>query len=211
MISQLRARISILAQIFWVFFRIGPSSFGGGYAMIPLIEREVVQKRKWMEQSEISELVLIAGSAPGGVGVNSAVFIGHHKAGVAGACMAVLGITLPTFVIVFLLSIFNHYFEHNHKIAAALKGIHGAIVALILIAGYKMAKTSLLDKTTIAIVIAALGLLLLTSIHPITVLASGLVGILLVKVKELLGLKVQMEKTPEPSSEQQLVFPEYYI
>ncbi|WP_372339194.1 chromate transporter [Cohnella sp. WQ 127256] len=195
-----------------MFFRIGPSSFGGGYAMIPVIEREVVQKRKWLKQEEISDLVSVAGTAPGGVGVNSAVFIGYRKAGVAGACMAVLGITLPTFAIVYLLSVFYLYFENNHKIAAALKGIHGAIIALILLAAYKMAKTSLLDISTTVMAIAALGVLLFTSIHPIFIIAGGILfGILIVKVKELMRMKVRTVKETTQSTEQQLLFPEYYI
>nr|WP_255807393.1 chromate transporter [Cohnella mopanensis] len=203
--------MTILAQIFWVFFRIGPSSFGGGYAMIPVIEREVVQKRGWLGQEDISDLVSVAGTAPGGVGVNSAVFIGYRKAGVAGACMAVLGITLPTFAIVFLLSVFYLYFENNPKIAAALKGIHGAIIALILLAAFKMVKTSIFDVATTVIVIAALGMLIFTSIHPIYVIASGVIaGILIVGAKERMGLNVRMEKETTPSSEQ-LLFPEYYI
>ncbi|WP_239615068.1 chromate transporter [Cohnella mopanensis] len=211
MIPQLRAKLTILAQIFWVFFRIGPSSFGGGYAMIPVIEREVVQKRGWLGQEDISDLVSVAGTAPGGVGVNSAVFIGYRKAGVAGACMAVLGITLPTFAIVFLLSVFYLYFENNPKIAAALKGIHGAIIALILLAAFKMVKTSIFDVATTVIVIAALGMLIFTSIHPIYVIASGVIaGILIVGAKERMGLNVRMEKETTPSSEQ-LLFPEYYI
>ncbi|WP_310735625.1 chromate transporter [Cohnella herbarum] len=195
-----------------MFFKIGPSSFGGGYAMIPVIEREVVQKRGWLRQEDIADLVSVAGSAPGGVGVNSAVFIGYRKSGVTGACMAVLGITLPTFAIVFLLSVFYLHFENNPKIAAALKGIHGAIIALILLAAFKMVKTSIFDKATTVIEIAALGVLLFTSIHPIYVIAGGvLAGILIVGAKERTGMKVRTEKETTPASDQQLLFPEYYI
>ncbi|RKP57421.1 chromate transporter [Cohnella endophytica] len=209
--KQLRAKFSELAQIFWVFFRIGPSSFGGGYAMIPVIEREVVQKRGWLEQEEIADLVSVAGTAPGGVGVNSAVFIGYRKSGIAGACMAVLGITLPTFAIVYLLSVFYLNFDNNPKIIAALKGIHGAIIALILLAAFKMVKTSLIDVSTTVIVAAALAVMLFTSIHPLFIIASGIVaGILLVNGKELLGMKVRTEPETSRPSDQQL-FPEYYI
>ncbi len=77
-----------LWNIFWAFFKIGPTTFGGGYAMIPVLEREVVQKRQWVNGNEMSDVLSIAGSAPGGIGVNASAFIGYRLAGVPGASVA---------------------------------------------------------------------------------------------------------------------------
>ncbi|UVI31390.1 chromate transporter [Paenibacillus spongiae] len=205
-------KLQILLQLFWTFFRIGPATFGGGYAMIPLIERETVTKRKWIDKQEMSDLISIAGSAPGGVGVNASAFIGHRLGGIAGAVAAIIGITLPTFLIVFLLSYLYVQFGDHPKLEAALKGIHGAIIALILIAAYKMAKSSVFDKTTVAIALSALAVLLLTEINPVIAIVSGLfIGIILVRIKMLLGIKVYTEKQPPHLKEEEPMYPEYYI
>src|SRR4051812_8766650 len=115
-------KLMMLSQLFWAFFRIGPSTFGGGYAMMPSIEREVVVKKQWMEDKELADMMSLAGSAPGGVGVNAAAFVGFRKAGIAGAIAAVTGVTLPTLLIVIALSVFYLLFQDNPKVAAALKG-----------------------------------------------------------------------------------------
>jgi chromate transporter len=129
-----------------------------------------------------------------------------------GAVMAVLGITLPTFVLVFLLSLFYSKFENHPKIEAALKGVHGAIIALIMIAAYKMAKISLFDKATAAIAVITLGLLLFTPIHPLALIVGGIAsGIVLIKSKRRMGMEARTEKDTSPAPRQELQFPEYYI
>lgn len=212
MIHSLRTKLTMLGQIFWVFCRIGPASFGGGYAMIPVIEREVVDRRQWMKREEMNELVSVAGSAPGGVGVNAAAFIGYRMGGVMGACMAVLGITMPTFSIVILLSWLYQYLDGNVKWAAALKGIHASIIALILLAAYRMAKASLFDKSTKVISLVAVALLIFTPVPPLYLIIGGiLAGVISVAVKEKLGMKTATEKEKEPGEARELTFPEYYI
>ncbi|PZD97459.1 chromate transporter [Paenibacillus sambharensis] len=210
--NQIRKKNEWLLPLFWVFFRIGPSTFGGGYAMIPAIERELVANKKWIDEKELADMLSIAGAAPGGVGVNAAAFVGYRKAGVAGAIAAVAGMTMPTFLIVICLSLIYLFFQDNPKVEAALKGIHGAIVALILLAAYRMAKSSILDIATTAVSILTFLLLFMAKIHPLAIIISGLfVGILLVKVKELFGLKVKTERTGTSTPKHELVYPEYYI
>ncbi|MFC3345508.1 chromate transporter [Paenibacillus abyssi] len=206
-------RLTKLLELFWAFLQIGPSTFGGGYAMIPVIEREIVGKRRWISEDEMADMVSLAGSAPGGVGVNAAAFVGYRVAGVAGAVSAVIGITLPTFLIILVLSVFYMVFQDHPKVEAALKGIHGAIIALIILAAYRMAKASIIDKTTTVLLIVTVGLLLFAAIHPIYVIMLGIAaGILLVRIKERLGIKVFMEKQPESDNrKQELIYPEYYI
>ncbi|ANS77040.1 chromate transporter [Paenibacillus yonginensis] len=195
MIQQGLARLSLLWGLFWVFFKIGPSTFGGGYAMMTVIEHEIAGKRKWMEEHEVHDMMSIAGSAPGGVGVNASAFIGYRLAKIPGAVAAVLGITLPTFLILYALSFFYTQLQHVPKVQAAFKGINGAVIGLIAVAAYKMGKNALFDRTTLVIGAASLGLLLLTGWNPIFLIMAGLVlGIAVVRVKKWFGLQVVTEK-----------------
>ncbi|MFB9328219.1 chromate transporter [Paenibacillus aurantiacus] len=203
---------ALLFDLFWTFCRIGPVAFGGGYAMIPVIEREAVAKRQWLPESELGELLTVAGTAPGGVGVNAAAFIGYRTAGILGAIAAVAGITLPTFLIVFLLGIGYSAFAEHAKVAAALQGIHGAVIALIAAAAYKMAKTSLFDKATAGVAAVALLLLIWLKVHPAVLMVLGVAaGIAIVRAKKKLGMRVQTEKTAPPASRGETYYPEYYI
>ncbi|MBB6021326.1 chromate transporter [Paenibacillus sp. JGP012] len=200
-----------LIPIFVVFFKLGPSTFGGGYAMVAAIEREVVDKKQWLTSSEMSDMISIAGSAPGGVAVNSAAFVGYRLAGISGAVTAVLAITLPTFFIVFILSIFGMMFKDVPKVEAALKGVHAAVVALIIVAAYKMGKTSIMDFATLTITGSCIAMLLFTNIHSlILILAGPVVGILIIVIKRVIGIAAPTEKEKQVQKTN-LNYPEYYI
>lgn len=199
-----------LAALFWSFFRISPVTFGGGYAMIPLIEREVVERRKWMTEDEICDVLSVAGTAPGGIGVNAAAFIGYRLAGVAGATAAVTGIGLPTFIIVFALSLLFGFFSHLPMVEAAFKGIHAAVIGLIIVAAYRMAKTAIMDKTTLILTLLSTLFLLDFHIHPILLILFGLVaGIVLAKFKEKIGLNGTEETDSPPQTKYS--YADYYI
>ena len=205
-------RISLLFQLFWVFVRIGPVTFGGGYAMIPMIEREISTKRKWLAEEEMDEILSLAGAAPGGVGVNAAAFIGYRLAGVKGAIAAIAGITIPTFIIVCLLSAVYSQLADEPKVIAAMKGIHGAVIALILVAAYRMAKNAIFDKTTAVTALVIPIVLLVSGINPIYVIAVGLIiGFVYMPIKQLLGLQVRTEKDSLNDSDEESNYPEYYI
>jgi len=179
-----------LLDIFWTFLRISPVTFGGGYAMIPAIEKEVVEKNGWMDEDEMAEMLSIAGAAPGGIGVNASAMVGYHLAGVMGAIVAVIGITLPTFVIVLALSLLYGFVEHYPKTQAIVEGIRAGVVGLILAAGYKMAKSSIVDKLTFAAAVATVTVLLFVPIHPIVVILFGfMLGVTVVAIKERLGMR----------------------
>lgn len=203
--------MKLLWSIFCVFFKIGPSTFGGGYAMIATIEEEIVRKKRWMNEAEMGDMISVSGSAPGGVAVNSATFIGYRLGGVAGAVAAVIAITLPTFLIVFLLSGLRLLFKDNVKVEAALKGIHAAVVALIIVAAGKMWKASVLDAVTFALVAVSLALLLFTQIHPFYLIVGGLTaGVLVVQYNQKRGKSIVTEQVRIEES-RDLQFPEYYI
>lgn len=198
-------------ELFMVFLKLGPSTFGGGYAMLAAIEREIVDNKKWMHSSEMADMISVVGSAPGGVAVNAATFIGYRLKGVLGAIMAVVGITLPTFVIVFCLSIFGMMFKDVPKVEAALKGVHAAIVALILIAAYKMFKSSIFDVSTLIIAGMCIAILLFTSVHSLYLVLGGpIVGVLVIAIKAALGMNTATEKLPA-KRKQDMTYPEYYI
>lgn len=189
-------KASLLWALFWSFCKISPITFGGGYAMIPAIEKEIVEQRQWMDTDEISDALSIAGSAPGGIGVNAATLIGYRLAGIKGAIAAVMGISLPTFVIMLILTIGYSAVQDSKKVAAAFEGIHAAVVAFIAVAGWRMWRSAVHDKTTLLIILGALAALMFSGLHPAILLLLGtLVGVLAYKWKEKLGIIVAAADT----------------
>lgn len=175
--------------------------------MIATIEKEIVYKKGWMDQEEMGNMVSISGSAPGGVAVNSAAFIGYRLGGIPGAVTAVIAITLPTFIIVILLSLLSAIFKDNAKVEAALKGIHAAVVALIITAAFKMWKSSILDTATLVIVAIVVALLLFTGIHSFYLILGGpIAGIAVVLCKRKFGMTVRTEKA-QSEEERELNLP----
>ena len=120
-----------LVEIFWSFLKIGAFTFGGGYAMIPLIQHEVINNRKWLTEKEFVELLTIAQAAPGPISLNTAVFVGYKYRNYCGAVAAVLGVVIPSFVILLLVAIFFANIRDNKWVDAAFKGMRPAVVALI--------------------------------------------------------------------------------
>ena len=121
-----------LRTIFVSFFKIGLFTFGGGYAMIPLIEREVIDNRKWVERKEFLDLLTLAQSVPGPISLNTSVFVGYKVRGLRGAATALLGVVLPSFVILLAIALFFTDVRHNPVVDAAFKGMRPAVVALII-------------------------------------------------------------------------------
>ena len=121
----------MLLRLFTTFFKIGLFCFGGGFAMIPLIQREVIERRKWIEEKDFLDMLVLAQSTPGPIAVNTAVFIGYKIAGVLGAIMATLGTVLPSFIIIILLALFFSEVRENRYVDAAFRAMRPAVVALI--------------------------------------------------------------------------------
>ena len=131
-------RIRRCAALFGAFFRIGLFTFGGGYAMIPLIEDEVCTRRRWLTEDELTEVVAIAESTPGPIAVNSATYVGYRQAGAWGSLAATLGVVLPSFAILYAISRFIERFMALTAVASAFKGIQMAVAFLILRAGVRL-------------------------------------------------------------------------
>lgn len=124
--------------LFWDFLKIGAFTFGGGYAMIHLLERQFVARRKWLDREEFLDMVAVAESTPGPVAVNSATYIGYKVDGVIGALSATVAVCLPSFVIIYLISLFLNQFLALTYVAYAFKGIQACVVYLILSAAWKL-------------------------------------------------------------------------
>ena len=133
-------------QLFYTYLKIGTFTLGGGYAMLPLIQREVVERQGWIDEEEFLNMIALAQAAPGLIAVNSAIFIGWRVGGWRGVCGAVLGAVLPAFVIILAIAMIFQDWKELPAVEAAFKGIRPAVVALIAAPLFKMAKTAL--KTT---------------------------------------------------------------
>ena len=135
-------KLKKLLQIFWSFFKIGAFTFGGGYAMIPLIQNEAVEKRGWVTDDDILEIIAIAESTPGPIAINSATFVGYRAAGVLGSMCATLGVVLPSFVIILLISFVLKQFQDIKAVQYAFQGIRAGVLALLCKSLWTMYKKS---------------------------------------------------------------------
>ncbi|MFB9276518.1 chromate transporter [Cohnella cellulosilytica] len=193
----MNANWRMIGSLFATFLKMGPFTFGGGYALIPVIEREIVEKRKWLQSEDVADIVAVSGSVPGAVAVNSATLIGYRIAGIRGALSALLGIFLPTFVLMIGLSLVYIQMKDNPKIEAAFLSIRATVVAMIVYAAIKIGKTAIVDFATGALATIAVCLLLFGGglVHPVWVIVFGaLAGIAVVKIRALLGKKTKLEE-----------------
>ena len=182
----------MLLELFLTFAKIGAFTFGGGYAMISIIEDECVEKRKWITSEQLSTVTAIAESTPGPIAINCATYTGYMQAGVPGALCATLGVTLPSFVIIYLISLFFDNFLEITIVANAFKGIKIAVGVLIARAALNLWKKKK-QKDMQAYVIAGLAFLimLLAGIFAMNVstivliLAAGVAGVLAYKIRQI--------------------------
>ena len=144
-------------SLFLTMLKIGLFTFGGGYAMIALLENEFVEKKKWLEKDEFLDVAAIAESTPGPIAINAATYIGYKNAGMIGSMIATLGICIPSFVIIYAISLFFDAFLSLTLVAYAFKGIQICVVYLILTAGLKMLKQ--MKKTTFNMIIISITLI----------------------------------------------------
>ena len=170
-------------SLFLTFMKIGAFTFGGGYAMIPLIQREVVEEKKWINESELMDMIAIAESTPGPIAINSATFVGHHVGGLWGAFCATVGVILPSFAIIAAISYVLQQFERLRAVKYAFLGIRAGVLALILKAFWNMARQ--IPKKAVSCCIAAtafvLAALLKLNVLVVIVLcaAAGLIASLM--------------------------------
>ncbi len=171
-----------IINLFLIFLRIGAFTFGGGYAMIPLIEEEVVKKNRWLEKGEFLDSLAICQSTPGALAVNSAIFIGYKIRGIPGALVAGLGVIIPSFFIILLIAASFSTIQSYSFIDPIFKGIRTSVVALILTAGIRLLSISYFNVIIILITFSSVAFL---GINPfITIIFAALAGILKTYFKE---------------------------
>ena len=164
-------------KLFLVMFKIGLFTFGGGYAMISLLESELVAKRKWLESDEFLNVVAIAESTPGPVAINAATYVGYKLAGVWGSLSATVAVALPSFSIIFLISLFFDAFLSLKYVAYAFDGIQVCVIFLILSAGVKMLIK--LEKTVWNIVVTSLVIAVMIALSVLSIAFSSVWYILI--------------------------------
>lgn len=163
-------------KIFTTFFRIGIFTFGGGFSMIPLIKREIVDNHHWVSMKEFMETIAISQTAPGAVAVNTATFVGYKTAKYKGALCAILGVSLPSFLVILGVAIFLLRFFNTPFLVAFFKGAAGAIVALLVQVSFIFGKEIFLEKLSFILTGVALVCLLWLKLHPLLIIliCSGL-------------------------------------
>ena len=166
-----------LGTLFFTFFKIGLFTFGGGYAMIALLEEEFIQRRKWLDKDEFLDMTAIAESTPGPVAINSATYLGYKLAKVPGAATATVAVCLPSFLIIYAISLFFEQFTQLTVIANAFKGIQVCVIYLIFSAGVRMLKA--LDKSPFATGVLADVMLVMVGLSLAGVSVSSILLILL--------------------------------
>jgi len=171
-------------QIFWTFTKIGAFTIGGGYAMLPLIEKEVVDKKKWIDATEFIDQIAIAQSLPGVFAVNISILTGYRLKGNKGSIVAALGTILPSFVIILLIALFFRQFNENVYVMKIFRAIRPAVVALIVVPVFSTAKEVGINIRTIIIPVAAAFLIWFLGVSPVyIVLAAAIGGLIYGKLK----------------------------
>ena len=168
--------VNIYWEAFRTFFRIGIFTLGGGYAMIPLIEEEVVNRHKWVAKEEMLDLIAIAQSCPGVFAINISIFIGYKLRKVRGAIATAIGTALPSFLIILAIAIFFKQFEDNRVIAAIFRGIRPAVVALIAVPTFRMGQSAKLNRYTIWIPVACALAIWALGVSPIYIIIIAAVA-----------------------------------
>jgi chromate transporter len=159
-------------QLFWTYLKIGTFTLGGGYAMLPLIQREVVERKAWIDEEEFLNMIALAQAAPGLIAVNSAIFIGWRVGGWRGVCGAVLGAVLPSFLIILAIAMVFTEWKNLPSVEAAFKGIRPAVVALIAAPLFKMAKAAKITWLTALVPVAVALLIWLLHVNPVWVILA---------------------------------------
>lgn len=179
-----RREMKELIDLFLVFAKIGGFTFGGGYAMLPILQAEVVEKRKWATEDELMDYYAIGQCTPGVIAVNTATFIGNKKRGIAGGIVATLGCVFPSIVIITIIAAFIQNFTDISWVQNILSGIRVAVCVLIFSSVIKLGKKALKDWMTWVLFMIVFLLSLFTNIsNVLLVIAAGVIGIVAGKVK----------------------------
>ena len=179
---------ALLWELFHVFFRVGLFTFGGGYAMISVVEDACVDRRGWITRAEMDDLVVVAESTPGPIAINCATSVGARQAGVVGAVTATLGMILPSFLVIFTISKLLDRFLEIKLIASAFRGIKLAVGILVLDAGWRLLRR--MKKDTLSVMILAVSLTIMLGVNLFALRFSSIVLMLTAAGVSLLAMKL---------------------
>ncbi len=163
----------MILAIFFIFFKIGAFTFGGGLAMLPIIKKELEEKRGWVSSDEFLDVVAVAMTVPGAIVINTASNVGYRLKGIPGALAAVAGASLPSFMVILAIAMFFIQFQDYPVVQAVLQGIRPAVAALIAAAIYKVGKPILTNVKSLVFVIIFLIFSLVLDLHPILIIIMG--------------------------------------
>lgn len=170
----------MLIKLFFTFAKIGAFSIGGGYAMLPFIQREVIDRNGWMTMQEFSDILAISQMTPGPIAINSATFVGFKVANVPGSIAATLGVVMPSFIMILLIASLLSKFYEKKPVKSAFMGIRPAVVGLIGAAAYQVTVSNVLDFKGAFIFLLSFGILFIKKMDPIIVIIiSAFLGIAL--------------------------------
>lgn len=174
--------MNILLDLFLTFAKIGGFTFGGGYAMLPILQRDVAETKKWTTEQELMDYYAIGQCTPGIISVNVATFIGYKIAGIAGGIIATLGVVTPSVIIITLIATFLSNFADLPIVIHAFNGVRVCVCVLILNAVIKLGKKSIVDKLTLFIFLVVSILSIVTNLSPVLyIIISGILGVLIYK------------------------------
>lgn len=171
--------MEILIKLYFVFLKIGTFSFGGGYAMLPFMQREIVENNYWISMSQFSDIIGISQMTPGPVAINSATFVGYKVGGVGGSLVATLGVITTSFILVTIINKILDKFKESITVKAMLAGMRPILIALIIYAFIDLAKESYVDLKSIIITIIIGIILVSKKVHPILVIViAAILGLI---------------------------------
>ena len=182
-----------LYALFTAMLKVGLFTFGGGYAMIALLENEFTEKRSWISKDEFLDMTAVAGSAPGSIAINSSTYIGYKIAGVSGSVIATVAVCIPSFAIIYVISLFFNAFLSFEMVQFAFKGIQVCVIYLIFTAGFKMLKTVEKDIFTYIVFFTTLSIMLFMAVFAVNlstavyILISGAVGVFVNFLKKIVS------------------------
>lgn len=183
-------KLNTLTTLFLTFLKIGLFTFGGGYSMIALIEKEIVEKKKWLTQNELLDILAVSESTPGPIAINCATYIGYKVNGIIGSIISTIAVVIPSFIIIYIISLFLKQFLEIKYVAYAFKGIAAGVIYLILRAGLKMFKE--LEKNFLNLTLFTITIILMITFSILSIKFSSIYYIL---ISALIGLILYLINT----------------
>lgn len=162
--------------LFWVFFKIGAFTIGGGLAMLPLIQEEFCVKNKWVDEKEIVDIFAISQSLPGVISINSSIYVGYKIAGLPGAVLSAFGITLPAFLAIIIIVLFFDNIAENPYVKKAFTGVIAGVAGMLAVSTFKLGKSAIRDVFGVLLALAAFAVLVLYDVNVVLVILAGAVA-----------------------------------